>query len=117
MNNEQMTNEQMTDEQLQLSDVLDECLTLLRGGATIEECLARYPRHANDLRPLLEVALRINRLPQPSSSPTAFAAGKRRMLEALKLKGRQSEKHSVQIAEPALAAYGGWCGIHRLITH
>jgi len=68
----------------QLSDVLDECLALMVDGqATLEECLARYPQHAAELRPLLEVALRINRLPQPSSSPTAFAAGKRRMLRAL----------------------------------
>jgi len=68
----------------QLSDVLDECLALMADGqATLEECLARYPQHAAELRPLLEVALRINRLPQPSSSPTAFAAGKRRMLRAL----------------------------------
>jgi len=68
----------------QLSDVLDECLALMADGqATLEECLARYPQHAAELRPLLEVALRINRLPQPSSSQSAFAAGKRRMLRAL----------------------------------
>jgi hypothetical protein len=72
-----------------LYHALDECLALLRGHqATMEECLARYPQVAGDLRPLLGVALAISALPRLTASPTTFAAGKRRMLEALAEKKR-----------------------------
>jgi len=47
------------------------------------ECLAHYPEYAADLRPLLQTALKVRRAPRPASSHAAFAAGKRRMLEAL----------------------------------
>ena len=67
-----------------LDRALDESLTLLmEGRATLEECLARYPEHAADLRPLLETALQLYRTPRPTTRPAAFAAGKRRMLRAL----------------------------------
>jgi hypothetical protein len=67
-----------------LVHALDECLALMgEGQATLEECLARYPKCASDLRPLLKLALELQGLPQPNSSPVAFAAGKQRMLDAL----------------------------------
>jgi hypothetical protein len=73
-----------------LNNALDECLTLLeKGQATLEQCLARYPKHASDLRPLLEVALEVSRVPRPASSPAAFAACKQQMLKALAEKKRQ----------------------------
>jgi ferric-dicitrate binding protein FerR (iron transport regulator) len=74
-----------------LTYALDECLALLgKGQATLEECLARYPECASDLRPLLELALELQGLPQPNSSPVAFAAGKQRMLDALAEKHRRA---------------------------
>ena len=75
-----------------LENVLDECLSLLgEGEATLDECLDRYPGFARDLRPLLETALDVRSLPHPTSSSAAFAAGKRRMLEALaEKKGRRA---------------------------
>ena len=75
-----------------LNQALDECLSLLSTDrATLEECLARYPASASELRPLLEVAMDLRSLPGPASSPAAFDAGKRRMLEALaEKKGRQT---------------------------
>ena len=64
-----------------LNDALDECLGLLvTGQVTLQECLERYPQHTDDLRPLLQIALRIDRLPRPISSPTAFAAGRQALL-------------------------------------
>jgi len=72
-----------------LNDVLDECLTLLEEDqVTLEECLARYPQHAADLRPLLEIALGMRRVAPPTPTPAAFATGKRRMLQALAQKKR-----------------------------
>jgi len=69
---------------------LDECLALLaERGATLEECLARYPEHAEELRPLLEMALTLFDTPRPAARPAAFAAGKERMLQALAEKKRR----------------------------
>jgi hypothetical protein len=69
---------------------LDECLTLMEEGrVTLEECLARYPEYASELRQPLEVALEVRRVPPPISSPTVFTAGKQRMLEALAEKQRR----------------------------
>jgi len=61
---------------------LDQCLTWLRGGMGIEECLASYPEYANQLRPLLELAIQVGRVITPASSTAARAAGEQRMLTA-----------------------------------
>lgn len=52
-----------------LEQILDECLAQIESGAaTPEECLARYPEHAAELRPLLALTSRLEqgRLVQPS---------------------------------------------------
>jgi hypothetical protein len=73
-----------------LNEALDKSLAALGSEqATIEECLARYPEHAADLRPLLEVALEIIRVPTPKASPAALATGKQGMLSALTEKKRR----------------------------
>lgn len=51
--------------------VLDECLAAIRQGDTVDACLARYPRHAERLRPLLMLAERIRRT--PAQTPRAWA--------------------------------------------
>lgn len=43
--------------------VLDECLTAIQQGDTVDACLARYPRQAERLRPLLLLAERIRQTP------------------------------------------------------
>jgi len=46
----------------EFNNILDECLeTLLTKGATIEQCLQRFPKHADELKPLLETALAANK--------------------------------------------------------
>ncbi|MFQ6101377.1 MAG: sigma-70 family RNA polymerase sigma factor [Anaerolineae bacterium] len=82
-----------------LNQTLDaSLLPLEEGRATVEECLARYPEYTADLRPLLEIVLKVRRAPRPASSQAAFAAGKRRMLEAL------AEKKRSQAVSPSLLA-------------
>ena len=67
-----------------LSQALDEILlTLQEGQATVEECLAHYSEYATDLRPLVRTALEVRRVSRPTSSRSAYDAGKQRMLEAL----------------------------------
>lgn len=67
----------------ELSEALDRSLALLERGRTPEDCLDRFPEHTEELRPLLEVAAQIRRVPLPTPSPTRGANGKQRMLEAL----------------------------------
>jgi hypothetical protein len=87
-----------------VDSALDDCLALLQSGqATLGECLARYPDLAADLRPLLETAIEVCHVPLPASSPAAFTAGKRHMLQAL------AEKKRRQPVSPSpVSRYAGW---------
>ena len=74
-----------------LCQALDACLTSLGPeGAKPDDCLAGYPEHADELRPLLEVAFRIQSAARPGAGHAAFVAGRQRMLEAVKEKQEQS---------------------------
>lgn len=51
--------------------ILDECLAAVQQGETVEACLARYPRHAARLKPLLALAGRVRRTPRMQPRPWA----------------------------------------------
>jgi len=85
---------------------LDQCLTLLDEGSTLDECLTRYPEHAAELRSLLEVNLKIRRVPPPVSTSTAFTAGKHRMLEALAEKKRRQPSLRSRLLERLNSLFG-----------
>ena len=61
---------------------LDDCLNLLRAGASISDCLARYPEHTEELRPLLALASGVRAVPTPRPDPVAVHANRQRMLAA-----------------------------------
>ena len=42
-------------------DILDECVRALQEGDSVDSCLARYPRQADRLRPLLDLAEKVNK--------------------------------------------------------
>ncbi|MCK4821286.1 FecR domain-containing protein [bacterium] len=48
---------------IKLSIILDECITRISEGESIEDCLARYPEIRDKLRPLLSTAQSIANLP------------------------------------------------------
>jgi hypothetical protein len=75
-----------------LDTALDQCLLWLREGMSIEECLARAPEYAGELRPLLKVAVDVGRTLPPVSSAAARAAGEERMLAALAAKRARQER-------------------------
>ena len=76
--------------QVSLNEALDNSLALLKTGHDgIEECLSHYPEHADNLRPLLALALDVSRLPTPKASAATFADGKHRMLAAVARKKQQ----------------------------
>lgn len=51
-----------------LSKVLDNCLSRLREGGTIESCLAEYPALRTDLEPLLCTAVSVSAVPRAAAS-------------------------------------------------
>ena len=90
----------------QLGDALDTCLTLLmEEQVTVEECLARYPEQADSLRPLLELAVEMRRLPRPAARASAVRAGKRRMLDAVAEKRRQQRTSLVAGLRARLSSF------------
>ena len=60
--------------------ILDNCLAqLASGAATLDECLARYPGHAAQLRPLLQTAARFERVRNVQPSPTFKARARAKL--------------------------------------
>jgi hypothetical protein len=69
---------------------LDECLSQLNTGEfSLEEVLARYPKHEAELRPLLRTAMLVRQVPQAVPSPEAKAAARQRLLLAVAKKRRE----------------------------
>jgi len=54
-----------------LRSILDECLTALRWGESVETCLSRYPKQAERLRSLLTLAQRVGQTPPAAPRPWA----------------------------------------------
>lgn len=52
----------------QLADTLDACLDHVRGGQTIDDALSEHAADADALRPLLDIATRLESLPDPNVS-------------------------------------------------
>ena len=53
------------------NSALIDCLDRLRHGATIEDCLQRYPKHSQKLYPQLTLAHRVMRTPPATVRPQA----------------------------------------------
>ncbi len=56
-----------------LTSILDDCIAALRRGESVESCLARYPKQAHQLRPLLTLARRV--MQTPLAVPRSAAQG------------------------------------------
>ena len=63
--------------------ILDECLSRMCAGQSVEECLAAYPAQAEDLQPLLSVFKEMQTVPEPLERSEAVRTGRQRMLVAL----------------------------------
>jgi hypothetical protein len=60
--------------------VFAECLRILDEGASIDECLTRYPDGAETLRPLLELHARLLASEKPAAPASAYDAGRQALL-------------------------------------
>ena len=63
----------------ELELILDDCLARLQSGEGLESCLAIHPEHADELRPLLELATDVRAVPIPRSKSSSVRAGRWRM--------------------------------------
>jgi len=84
-------------------EILDECVDRINHGERLEDCLARYPEHAEELEPLLRAILDTQMAYTfPPSSPAKMAA-RRRFNAALEgLERRREEK------QPLFSRVSGW---------
>lgn len=77
--------------------ILDECVNAVQYGETVESCLARYPRQAQRLKPLLTLAERVRRTPpaqpRPWAQTTAWSAVRARAAELRAGKRRAASIH------------------------
>jgi hypothetical protein len=81
-----------------LSEILDECLSRVARGETVEACLADYPEYAIELRDELEAAVLFQGAFDFTPSADAKRAARLRMHEALDRK--QTKKVSFRIPFP-----------------
>ena len=73
-----------------LQRILEECLTRLSNGtATVDECLARYPKHAEQLKPLLQTALLLDHARDVTPSPTFNAYTRSAVIQYVRSHPRQ----------------------------
>ena len=71
------------------SEALNDCLERLKRGESVYSCLRRYPGLADELEPLLEVAVATMRAAESAApSPSAKARGFARFSEALDARAR-----------------------------
>ncbi len=74
--------------------ILDECLLAVQRGESVEACLARYPRQADRLRPLLALAEKVRKTPQTApKSWSQTAAWSRVRQRAADLRSRRRGLH------------------------
>lgn len=62
-------------------EALNDCLERMRRGESLQSCLARFPQHAADLAPLLQVGQMLRTAP-PALSAEAFSRGRVELRDA-----------------------------------
>ena len=67
----------------ELRIALEECLSRLEAGDSVEACLERYAALATEMRPLLEAAASVRRFQVEPHSPEAFQSGRARLRAAV----------------------------------
>ncbi len=79
-------------------EALEQAISALHQGVTVDDCLARYPEHAEQLRPLLALAAALYAAPTASMSPQAFDVQRERLRAGVR----------AQAATPVLVRRGPW---------
>jgi hypothetical protein len=83
--------------------ILDECVDRINRGERLEDCLASYPEHAEELEPLLRAMLDTQTAYAFTPSPTAKMAARQRFNAALQELVRRREER-----QPMFPRILGW---------
>ena len=67
-------------------EALNDCLERMQRGKSLQSCLARFPKHAADLEPLLQVGQMLRSAP-PALSAEAFSRGRIELRDAALAQG------------------------------
>jgi hypothetical protein len=71
------------------ADILQEGLeAAVERRGSVQDCLARYPRHASHLEALLHLSAQVSDVPLPAPTPEMLAAGERRLLQAARARAQ-----------------------------
>lgn len=73
-------------------EILADCLEALAKGATIRDCLTRYPAEATALEPLLRLAVALSREGETRLSSGAFGHGRQQLVAAARARQAQSKQ-------------------------
>jgi len=84
---------------LTFEDALDEALARLRDGVDLETALSPYPAFAARMRPLLQIAGQVQRVPPPIPAEEAYFAGRERVVR-LAIQQRQRRRRDRVPAAP-----------------
>lgn len=90
------TNQQMD---RSIADILEECRQRLALGESIESCLAAYPSYADELRGLLPLVARMQRLPC-DPDPAYMAGARRRFRAAVNVARASRDRERAQATSP-----------------
>jgi hypothetical protein len=84
-------------------EILDECVDRINRGERLEDCLASYPEHAEELKPLLRAMIDTQTAYAFTPSPTAKMAARQRLNYALEELARRREER-----RPLFPRIPGW---------
>jgi len=98
-----------------VAEALDRSVVRLARGESLSQCLYDYPRYAVELRPLLETAIALRRLPQPKQRPEAVKVGYDQMMAALRAEslgrplsvGDRGNRSGAGLRQPAVSWWLG----------
>jgi len=82
--------------------ILDDCIAAIRRGETVDACLSRYPRHADRLRPLLQLADKVRKTPIAPPRPWPQATAWNRVRQ------RAADLRSPRRGVRVRVSYGAW---------
>jgi hypothetical protein len=95
--------------------ILDRCLDRVREGESVETILIDYPEHADQLRPLLQVAVTTSRVYSVTLSTEAKLASKQRFNAAL-ITRRESRRTALPWYRRGLVHNASWAAIAAVVV-
>ncbi|MEE8373704.1 MAG: hypothetical protein V3R87_08300, partial [Dehalococcoidia bacterium] len=93
-----------------LSKALDECMALMRRGADIEACVARYPHMRGQLQQLLETGVMVSTAPKVVPSSEFRGASKARLLSRIREDSIHARAERPRQSESPFGALGALLG-------